>query len=91
LEIFHPFHTRGMNDALASAMGRFLNILIISLLVIWVLGMVFSAIFGLLVHVLLVLAIAAVLMRIHVWFRDKRRRGTTSRSTGPRATSGSAT
>ncbi len=53
-------------------MGRTLNIAIITLVIAWILGMIFSAVFGFLIHLLLLLAFIAVILRIYVWVKPKR-------------------
>jgi hypothetical protein len=61
-----------MNDAAAPGMKRWLNILILVLLVAWVLGMIFQVVFGLLIHLLLVFAVVAIIMRLYYGVRRRR-------------------
>lgn len=62
-------------------MGRMLNIAIVVLLIAWILGMVFSAVFGLLIHLLLLFAFIAIIIRIYLWLKPKRH---TDRKAGDR-------
>ncbi len=55
-------------------MGRTLNIAIVILVIAWILGMIFSAVFGFLIHLLLLLAFIGVILRIYVWVKPKRER-----------------
>jgi fatty-acid desaturase len=72
-----------MNDAAIGHMVRWLNILIVVLLLAWVLGMIFSAIFGLLVHLLLVFAVVAVIMRLYHGIGRRRREARSIRADDP--------
>ncbi len=72
------FHTNfifrhGMNDAVTILMGRTLNFLILLLLVLWVAGMLFAAVLGVMVHLLLVLALVAVVFRINHWWKERKK------------------
>ena len=62
-------------------MVKLLNSLIVLLLLAWVLGMIFSAVFGLLIHLLLVLAVIVLGIRLYLWAGQKKRSRTNAVST----------
>jgi len=64
-------------------MLRLLNIAIVVLLIAWVLGMIFQVVFGLLIHLLLVLAAVAIGLRL---YHGVKKRRAEARSGNDRAT-----
>ena len=64
-------------------MLRLLNIAIVVLLIAWVLGMIFQVVFGLLIHILLILAVVAIAIRLYYGVKKRREQ---ARSTGRHST-----